>query len=250
MTGHDAERLHERIDPKLATLARDLPSPPGWFESWSCLDRKATLEDRLWVCRLIRDSGTLPDDAGYFLISWIVEQIAEREMDRPWHPLETVNLFESCRTSERLFAQLLQQHGEGEMGHCFVTDRSLHDRRREAGRVFFFDPPEPHVPPDPRWLESFLRLVAGSIVLTHPVGKLDHRLTNESDWRDIQVFLPGDQAWAINVDALQEGFEEVHSLGWYGVPPAANESPYLWLHGEYLKQEVFLRISGRPGAGS
>jgi len=126
MTGHDAERLHERIDRKLAALARDLPSPSGWFESWSCLNRKATPEDRLWLCRLIRDSGTLPDDAGYFLISWIVEQMAEQETDQARHPLETINLFEACRTSERLLGRIVAVGVLGrQRGHFLAADRLL-----------------------------------------------------------------------------------------------------------------------------
>jgi hypothetical protein len=247
MSGKDPERLHARIDHKLAALAPHMPSPPAWLESWSCLDSRATAEDRLWVCQLIRSSGTLPEDAGYFLICWIVEQMEEQNLDWTRDPLQTLNIFEACRASERMFAQLLQQHGESDMAHSFLTDRPLHERRREAGRLFFFDPPDPDVPPDPGWHESFLRLVAGSIVPTRPIGSLDHRLTNENGFWEVQVLLPGDQPWGINIEAMREGFERIDSLGWYGAPAGPDDHPYYWVEGEYLERQIFLRISGGPG---
>src|SRR5206468_1634297 len=99
------------------------------------------------------------------------------------------------------------------------------------------------------WLESFLGVVAGSIVLRHPLGKLDHQVTKESGFWEVQVFPPAHQPWAINVEKLQKGFEQIHSLGWYGAPSDAGDSPYLWVEGEYLEQRFVLRMSNRPDSG-
>jgi hypothetical protein len=143
-----------------------------------------------------------------------------------------------------MFVQLLEQHGESEMAQQFLMERPAHERCREAGRLFFFDPLEPDLPPDPRWLESFLGVVAGSVVLSHPLGKLDHKVTNESGFWEVRVFLPADQPWAIDVMELQRCFAQIDSLGWYGAPPDAGDTPYLWAEGEYLQQKFFLRISG------
>src|SRR5205085_11677491 len=70
----DMERLHPRIDRKLARVARSSPLP-AWHEAWSELGPHSTDEERLRVCRAIREAGALSEDAGYFLVSWAAEKL-------------------------------------------------------------------------------------------------------------------------------------------------------------------------------
>src|SRR5262249_5631721 len=159
----DAERLHPSIDPKLARLARSSPTPP-WHNAWSRLGPRSTHEERLKVCQVIRDSGCLPEDAGYFLVSWAAEHLAEEEDARRDDPLQTLNTFEGVRASERAFVALLGQLGETSMASLFRANLGEHERRRDAGRLFFFGPLEDEDEEDPDWLEALVQAVAGRVV--------------------------------------------------------------------------------------
>src|SRR5262249_4274265 len=152
MQRKDAERLHPAIDPKLAQLARSSSATP-WHDAWSRLGPQSTHEERLKVCQAIRDTGTLPEEAGYFLVSWAAENLAEEEHARGVDPLQTLNTFEGVRASERAFAALVERLGEGGIASLFRTNPGEHERRREAGRLFFFGPVEDDEEDDPSWLE-------------------------------------------------------------------------------------------------
>src|SRR4051794_24409795 len=96
------ERLHPIIDAKLSSTARSLPGVPTWYEPWHRLGPKSTLEERLLVCRAIRDSGTLPDDAGYFLMSWALENLSVEAESKLEDDLQTMNRRQCRRASDRI----------------------------------------------------------------------------------------------------------------------------------------------------
>jgi hypothetical protein len=168
MSSRDKERLNPFIDRKLASMARSSPVSLRWYEVWSLLEPDSTEEERLKVCQAIRDSGDLPDDAGYFLVSWKMEYLTDAAIDL-LDPLQTLNLFESTRAVDRILGKLLERHGEGRMAALFRSDPEEHARRREAGRQFFFGPDEPQVPEEPGWLAALLQTVADSIVANESV---------------------------------------------------------------------------------
>ena len=76
MSTKDRERLHAVIDARLSGIAMSLREPPPWNEPWLRLGPESTWEERLLVCQAVRDSGSIPDEAGYFLVSWIIEDLA------------------------------------------------------------------------------------------------------------------------------------------------------------------------------
>src|SRR5690348_14726710 len=103
MSTTNRERLHPTIDARLSSIARSLTGTPTWYEPWHRLGPKSTGEERLLVCRAIRDSGTLPDDAGYFLMSWVIEDLSV-DVESRQDVLPTMNRRESRRASDRIFA--------------------------------------------------------------------------------------------------------------------------------------------------
>ena len=122
MSTTNRERLHPIIDPRLFNIAKSMPVAPPWYEPWLRLGPKSTVEERLLVCQRIRDSGTFPADVGYFLVSLMIEDLteeAEAELD---DGLQTMNRRESRRASDRIFADLLDKHGQREMADRFRTD--------------------------------------------------------------------------------------------------------------------------------
>jgi hypothetical protein len=134
MKPKDTERLHPAIDAELARLVGYSLTPP-WLDAWSRLGPQSTHEERLKVCQAIRDTGMLSVDAGYFLVSWTAEALAEEEDVRRDDPLLTLNTFEVVRASERAFVALLQRQDEGRMAASFRTGRVEHERRFPRRRM-------------------------------------------------------------------------------------------------------------------
>jgi hypothetical protein len=248
MRPDDPKQLHPVIDPVLAAIARSSPAMPSWYDAWSRLGPGSTHEERLQVCQAIRDSGTVPDEAGYFLVSWAAEYVAEEEDARHLDPLAMLNAFECIRGSERTFAAQLERHGEGRMVALFRTDPDEHDRLREAGRQFFFGPEGAKKARDPRWVQRLVRAVADSMEAGEPVGSLRFRHRKEGDIWLVHVCPTAGQGdaltpgWAVDIERLREMFERIDSQGWYAVPREEGEGPYLWAEGKFGARKVFLRI--------
>src|SRR6516165_10172834 len=127
-------RLHAVIDARLSAIASSLPQAPPWNEPWLRLGSESTWEERLFVCQTVQNSGSIPAEAGYFLVSWIIEDLAIVGESERVDSLAFMNRRESLRASDRCFATLLDQHGEHEMAKRFRTDPLGHARRREVGR--------------------------------------------------------------------------------------------------------------------
>ena len=138
MSTKNRGRLHAVIDARLSAIASSLREPPPWNEPWLRLGPESTWEERLFVCQAVRNSGSIPAEAGYFLVSWIIEDLAIVVESERVDSLAFMNRRESRRASDRSFADLLDQHGEHEMAERFRTDPLGHARRREVGRRFFF----------------------------------------------------------------------------------------------------------------
>ena len=82
MNIRDNDPLHAAIDARLAGLVANCPTPPAWAGPWRRLGPESTDEQRLAVCRAIRSSGSLPEDAGLFLVSWPVDALASRHAEQ------------------------------------------------------------------------------------------------------------------------------------------------------------------------
>jgi hypothetical protein len=227
------ERLFSRIDRKLARIVKSSALPPVWVDAWSGLGPQSTNEERLRVCQAIRDAATLPGDEGYFLVSWAAEKLADEETARLSDPLLTLNIYEHGKAFQRAFEGVLEGRGESQMANLCRTDLEEHDRRREAGRLFFFGPIEDEEAGDPAWLNGLLRVIATNVIASKPVESLAYRYRQ----RELHVGFaaPG---WAMDIESVRRWFDEIDSCGWY----AAAERPYLWIEGKFDGREVFLRI--------
>jgi hypothetical protein len=130
------------------------------------------------------------------------------------------------------------------MAALFRTDRAGHDRRREAGRLFFFGPIEDEDAPGPTWLDRLLRAVADSIVSAKPVVSLAYRYYPDQTIQDVHVLPAGyaGPAWAVDVEKLRKWFGRIDRCGWYATPAEEGDGPYLWIEGEFDDHEVFLRV--------
>jgi hypothetical protein len=143
---------------------------------------------------------------------------------------------------------LLEVHGDGRMANLLRTDPEEHDRRREAGRLFFFGPDEDEEAEDPDWLDGLLRAVAARVVASKSVESLAYRYRPSPSVRELHVCPPARAAgptgpgWAVDIEGLREAFEKIDGCGWYSVPAEDGDSPYLWIEGEFDGRAVFLRL--------
>ncbi|HET6880765.1 MAG TPA: hypothetical protein VFI31_11460 [Pirellulales bacterium] len=67
---------YDEIDDLLLTVADELPRRPDWYPRLAGLSRTAAPEKRLPVYQAVRDDGCLPEDAGFFLLSYTIEDLA------------------------------------------------------------------------------------------------------------------------------------------------------------------------------
>ena len=65
----DNDPLHAPINAKLAEVVEASAVKPTWFAAWMGLGPESTEEERLAVYQAIRDSGCLPVEAGFYLVS-------------------------------------------------------------------------------------------------------------------------------------------------------------------------------------
>jgi hypothetical protein len=78
----DDNLLHVAINAKLAEVVDESPTTPAWRDAWRQLGPESTNEERLAVYQAVRDSGDLPAEGGFYLVSWQVDAIAWRRSKR------------------------------------------------------------------------------------------------------------------------------------------------------------------------
>ena len=168
MASRDNDPLHVAINAKLAQVAASSSTPPSWCAAWTRLGPQSTEEERLAVYRAVRDAGSVPEEAGFYLVSWQIDVLTmgtvekalrkheERlevirrkhglDVDEPWVPGAGPSEYEAARRQmhdawDALYAAQLDAFGEVEMARLFRTDRERFDQRSEQGRQFFHGPP-------------------------------------------------------------------------------------------------------------
>ena len=165
----DARRL-ENLATKQARLERFASTVEAGEAPHDC--------DWLGAARALRDAGKINDDAFFFVIAWLAElsvddifdtdnelnelsakirAIEKREgldesdnfiPDHPDTPADWKALdakwkrrYEQVeKIQDARFIRWLRHHGELDKADLFVNDRAAFDRRREAGRCFYFGP--------------------------------------------------------------------------------------------------------------
>ena len=145
-------RLHAAINAGLASYRGGLwpPRRPLGIRTGCSWDRESTEEERLAVYQAIRDSGCLPPDAGFHLVSWQIDAMAsmeaetslrdlddrmkaiekayELETGEPWPPDELPPEYEELLEQyhaawDRIFLAKLEAFGEQEMADLYRADR-------------------------------------------------------------------------------------------------------------------------------
>jgi len=277
------------INGKLTSLFDQLADKPSWYGRWHRLSLESTEEERLTVYQAVRDSGILPEDAGFYLVSWQVDALAEHvaettlrdlderlsaierkhrlEEDEVWEPDEAPPEYQAALRQyhdawDELFAAQLEQHGEQALAALFRTDRAEYERRSEAGRLFFHGRNAVDVLDDSDWLGSLLEAVSASLEPESPMGPLALRSGEEEGFWEVDVYpspvelLGGadDGALAfppfsLDLEQLRVTFARIDSTGWNSFGWYDEEGPFVWIEGSFQGHDVFLRVLAQAPEG-
>jgi len=270
---HDSFLPYAAIDAKLAETVKTSTQVPPWYNAWKLLGARSSPEERLKVYQAIRDAGSLPEDAGFYLVAWQLDAITsdrgetelkewENRLDEmiredddwddersPSSP-EYENLLKDYHSAwDDLFARTLREFGESEIANLFESDPKQFEQRHEAGRQYF------HGPLVPDWLDDLVEAIAGCIEADDPMGPLGFRWQEESGFWEIDLYpmpveLVGgavdgavvDPGYSLDMTALQAVFEEAKFLSWNTHGYHGSDPPFVSVEGIYEGREMFVRI--------
>ncbi len=270
------------VDAKLRAIAEALPAAPPWFDAWAELSPSSLAEDRLAVYQAIRRSGTLPEEASFWLVSHLVDDIASQDSDavlaeyeaklrvieerhgfddiaiwpRNAAPTEYARLHdEYYRVWDALFAQKLEEFGEQQMAQLLREDRPQYEQRSEEGRQFFYGPESAAQCNPAIWLDRLVRAVAESTLADGPMGPLGCRWREEDDFWEVEVYptpvelvggaVDGEvvaPGFTLDVEQLRAAFDQIEALEWQSLGFPGDEGPRLVIEGIYQGRAVFLQV--------
>jgi hypothetical protein len=273
----DNDPLHAAINAQLTSIVASMAARPAWYDAWLALGPESTEQQRLDVYQAIRDSGVLPPEAGFYLVSWqidaITSQLAEEALrpmddelaaiqaahglgeDEFWRPGEAPEEYEQLRLKyqdawDKLFAEQLKAHGEQAMAELFQADPDAFQQRSHLGWRHF------HGPDDPEgWLNELGEAVAATMTADSGMGPLGFRYYEDDGcWvvvvyprpvelvggaEDGEVVSPG---FSLDLEELRSLFDRVDACCWQALALNYDEGPHVSIEGLYQGHEVFLQV--------
>ena len=167
MNTSDEDFLLAAVNDKLTAIVDASPIPPSWHGDWMRLGPGSTKEERLAVYQAIRDSGCLPEEAGFCLVAWCIECMTDLEAETSLRPLvEQMDAMQKAYESEKgepwpndqvpegyeelsrqyqdawdeFFLRKLEASGEQEMADLSSADPERFDRCYEIGLQYLLGP--------------------------------------------------------------------------------------------------------------
>ncbi|HLW65588.1 MAG TPA: hypothetical protein VKS79_09740 [Gemmataceae bacterium] len=274
--------FYRAVNAKLTEIAAATPTPPSWHETWASLTPQSSPQEHLAVYRAILASGSVPAEAGLFLVAQIFDLITDERAPEALRlveeHLETIRrkygldedasalgadvppeyrkAMQRCHDEwDALYLAALEEHGEHDLARLFQENRLEFDRRYEEGRQFFHRQQDGSDIENHDWLELLLDAVTGCIEAESPMGPLGLRYCQEEGFWEVLVFptpveLVGGACdgevvvpdFWLNLERLREQFESVSDLGWNALGLNAPEGPYINVEGIFQGREVFLQV--------
>ena len=271
-----------KIHAKLQAVAEAMTIPPPWYDAVVKLTPASADEERLVVYQAIRSSGTLPDEASFFLVSTLVDDIALRDADDALHDyedrlkaierqyrLDEGGIWPSgtapagygelrqeyYRAWGEVFAKTLEQFGEREMARLFRDDEERFNQLTDIGRQYFFGPESNAENVPEVWLHRLAEAVAGCMEATSPMGPLGYRYGEEDSMWEIDLYptsveLVGGAAdgevvaaaFSLDIEQLRGLFDRIDVLAWQSLGFLSGEGPHVSIEGIYQGHEVFIQV--------
>ena len=266
------------VDAKLESLVKDMPAAPAWYDAWARLGPDSPEEERLAVYDSIRQAGSVPESASFWLVSNIIDAIATRDVgeklrqyeDRLEEIEEAYGLeeggvwpsgtspanYQQLRDEyhhawDQLFVQKLDELGEDEMARLFREDKERFEQLSEEGRQYFHGPDSSPI----IWLYGLVRTVAECMTADSPMGPLGYRYKEDGDCLEVDIYptpvelvggaVDGEivtSGVSLDVEKLRSTFEQIDSMTWYSLGLPCNEGPRFAVEGTFQGRNVFVQI--------
>ena len=282
MNTADNQPWHVPINVKLASIITSSNVKPSWYPAWMALRPQSPGNERLAVYQAIRDSGCLPAEASFYLVSWQIDAMASEDAEirfRPleermeaierahgldeedfWLPGEGPKEYEILRLEQHdawdeVIASKLEACGEPAMARLFRKNREEFDRQSEIGRQFFHGSPESGPGDAPEWLDALAESVAGHITADNAAGPLGFRWRNADGIWELVIFptpvelVGGAEDGAVvapglslDLEGLRAEFEQILACSWQSLGYPDDEGPHVSIEGVYHGHDVFVQI--------
>lgn len=281
METHDDHSLHASIDAKLAEIARTSPAPPAWFEAWSRLKLESTDRERLAVYQAVRGAGSLPPEAAFFLVGWMIDKLADQHAEEALR--DSLARLESLRLKygldedapansdapaeyrdamrqhheawDQVYRATLREYGELKMARLFEDDRAEFDRIHEIGRQYFDWSAADDAVEDDDWLDSLLEAVGNCVEADSPMGPLGLRYREAEGFWEVWIYptpveLVGGRhdgeivvpGFTLDLEQLRSCFDSLAAIHWNALGLNLTEGPHVSIEGVYEGREVFLQV--------
>jgi hypothetical protein len=277
MRPFDRSPAYAAIDARLAGIVAASPNLPAWHQDWMRLRPQSPDEERLAVYRAIRDSGCLPDEAGFYLVAWQIDAMTRPEAetdlrhfeerlhaiqrahglgeDDAWVVGQTPVEYQTVQHQyfdawDEIYVRKLAECGEQEMAALFVADRDAFERRNGLGREFFYGPADPEA-----WLDDLAEAVAGNMEAVSAPGPLGFRHREEDGFWVVMIYpksveLVGGAddgevvapAFSLDLEGLRSIFERVDDFTWLSLGFPLGDGPHVSIEGVYQGHEVYVQI--------
>ena len=281
MNPRDNDPLHAPINARLAEIVEAATPPPLWYDDWMGLGPESSEEERLAVYQAIRDSGCLPAEAGFYLVSWQLDAMTSLDAhtslrhleirlidfqlaggygeDEFWPPDKAHEEYENLRLQyqeawDRMFASKLAAFGEQELAALFLSDPEEFERRSDIGRQYFHGADDPEA-----WLDDLAEAVAGNMEAQGASGPLGLRYQEEDGiWEVVAYPKPVELVggaddgelvtppFALDLEGLRAAFERVEAFSWLSLGYPNGEGPHVAIEGVYEGHAVFLQVLAYP----
>ncbi|MEK6235780.1 MAG: hypothetical protein N2C14_13815, partial [Planctomycetales bacterium] len=272
MNPHDDFPLYAAINAKLTEIVKSSPAPPDWHDAWMRLRTKTPEEERLRVYRAVRDSGCLPDEAGFHLIVWQIDAMTSeiaaselRELDERMAEIDREQGLEDGRTEtgerseeydqvldeyhvawDQIFLRELAKHRETEAAELYRNDPNEFNRRGKAGQQYFHGVPDENLPD---WLGEVIEAAIACMMVSAPVPP-GVQYAEEDGLHEVLVYptpMGGAQdggtatpSFSVDLEAFRGVLDKVVDFGWEAHGHSETETPHVWLEGSHAGHNVLL----------
>jgi len=278
----DDHPLYAAINAKLGEVAAAASTPPAWYEAWASLGPQSTKEKRLAVYQVIRAAGSMPAEASFFLVAWILDLLtddraeeglreAEDRLDAIRQkygldeeasaegddvPAEYREAMQQCHDAwDALYAATLEEFGEQEMACLFRENAEEFGQRYEVGRQFFHGPGDDDETAEDDWLDQLDDAVSSCVEADSPMGPLGLRYREEEGFWEVWIYptpveLVGGAhdgevlvpGLRLDLEQLRQEFESIAEFGWNTLGLNWPEGPHIYVEGVFKGREVYLQV--------
>jgi hypothetical protein len=271
-----------RIDARLKAVAKSADVQPAWYRALAQLTPSSTDEERLAVYQRIRKEGALPDEASFFLVATLIDDIATNNADKAlggyedrlktieseyrltegsiWPSGTAPDGYEELRRQyhrawDNVFADKLEQLGEPEMAQLFREDSARFGNLTDLGRQYFFGPESSAENEPVIWLHQLVDDVARCITADSPMGPLGYGGSEEDGVWEIDIYpvlveliggaVDGEIVapdFSLDLEALRILFDQVDGFEWQAIGLTYPEGSRVSIEGLYHGHEVILQV--------